>query len=146
MEESPFSGKTAAPSKISAKARLSTAGVLHPAKVLESLTLRRFRPKNRSKIYFAPIPPRARLCATPTSEGQKCFSQRSTCPLGNWTGHAEPGFAVIPSFEQACDLGLRYEQDAIYFVSGGTLFVSLCDHRHTLKPVSRFLERVDPAS
>lgn len=71
MEESPFSGKTAAPSKISAKARLSTAGVLHPAKVLESLTLRRFRPKNRSKIYFAPIPPRARLCATPHVGGTK---------------------------------------------------------------------------
>ena len=62
------------------------------------------------------------------------------------TGHAEPGFAARLSFEHACELGLRYEQDAIYFVSGGTLFVSLCDHRRTLKPVSRFLERVGPAS
>ena len=62
------------------------------------------------------------------------------------TGHAEPGFAARLSFEQACDLGLRYEQDAIYFVSGGTLFVSLCDHRRTLKPVTRLLDRVDPLS
>jgi hypothetical protein len=62
------------------------------------------------------------------------------------TGHAEPGFATLLSFEQACDLGLRYEQDAIYFISGGTLFVSLCDHRRTLKPVTRWLDRVDPLS
>ena len=61
------------------------------------------------------------------------------------TGHAEPGFAARLSFEQACDLGLRYEQDAIYFVSGGKLFVSLCDHRRDLKPVTRFLERMDAA-
>jgi hypothetical protein len=61
------------------------------------------------------------------------------------TGHAEPGFAALLSFEQACDLGLRYEQDAIYFISGGTLFVSHCDHRRALKPVSRFQDRVDAA-
>ena len=61
------------------------------------------------------------------------------------TGHAELGFAARLSFEQACDLGLRYEQDAIYFVSGGTLFVSLCDHRRTLKSVTRFQDRVDAA-
>ena len=59
------------------------------------------------------------------------------------TGHAEPGFAAHLSFEQACDLGLRYEQDAIYFVSSGTLFVSHCDYRRSLNPVARFLERVD---
>ena len=59
------------------------------------------------------------------------------------TGHAEPGFAARLSFEQACDLGLRYEQDAIYFISSGTLFVSHCDNRRALKPVARFQERVD---
>jgi hypothetical protein len=61
------------------------------------------------------------------------------------TSHTEPGFAALLSFEQACDLGLRYEQDAIYFVSGGTLFVSLCDHRRALKPVTRLLDRMDDA-
>lgn len=59
------------------------------------------------------------------------------------TGHAESGFAAHLSFEKACDLGLRYEQDAIYFVSSGTLFVSHCDHRRSLNPVARLLERVD---
>ncbi len=49
------------------------------------------------------------------------------------------------SFEQACDLSLRYEHDAIYFVSGGTRFVSLCDHRRTLKSVTRFQDPVDAA-
>jgi hypothetical protein len=62
------------------------------------------------------------------------------------TGHAEPGFAARLSFEHACDLGLRFEQDAIYFVSGGTLFVSLCDHRRALTPVTRLLDRVDAPS
>jgi hypothetical protein len=62
------------------------------------------------------------------------------------TGHAEPGFAARLSFEHACDLGLHFEQDAIYFVSGGTLFVSLCDHRRTLKPLTRLLDRVDAPS
>lgn len=65
MEASPFSWKTAAPSKISAKTPLSNAGVLHAAEVLESLFLRRFCPKNRPYLYFAPIPPRARLRVTP---------------------------------------------------------------------------------
>ncbi len=61
------------------------------------------------------------------------------------TGHAEPGFTVRLSFEQACDLAHHYEQDAIYFISGGTLFVSHCDHRRTLKSVTRFMDRVDAA-
>ena len=60
------------------------------------------------------------------------------------TGHAEPGFAALLSFNQACDLGLRYQQDAIYFISCGTLFVSHCDLRRALKPVTHFHERVDP--
>lgn len=59
------------------------------------------------------------------------------------TGHAEPGFAASISFEQACDLGQHYQQDAIYFVTSGTLFVSHCDHRRALSRVTRFLERVD---
>src|SRR5207248_2109075 len=33
------------------------------------------------------------------------------------TGHAEPGWAVDIAFEAACDLGLRFRQDAIYFVT-----------------------------
>ena len=59
------------------------------------------------------------------------------------TGHAEPSFAALLSFEQACDLGPRYHQDAIYSIRSGTLFVSHCDHRRAFNPVTRFLERVD---
>lgn len=58
------------------------------------------------------------------------------------TGHAEPGWAVTLSVDAACDLGLRYRQDAIYHVAGDTLSVSLCDGRRKLVAVGSFRERV----
>jgi hypothetical protein len=58
------------------------------------------------------------------------------------TGHAEPGWAVVLPFDEACDLGLRYRQDAIYHVSGDTLSVSSCDGRRKLVTVGPFRERV----
>ena len=61
------------------------------------------------------------------------------------TGHAEPGFVALLSFEQACNLGQRYQQDAVYFIRSGMLFVSHCDHRRAFNPVTQFLERVDVA-
>ena len=48
------------------------------------------------------------------------------------TQHAEPGYAAALEFEEACKIGARFKQDAIYFVSSGTLFVSHCDHRRSL--------------
>jgi hypothetical protein len=60
------------------------------------------------------------------------------------TGHAEPGFAASLPFEEACDLGLKFKQDAIYYVDSGTLHVSYCDHRRRLEPVASFLDRLDP--
>ena len=60
------------------------------------------------------------------------------------TGHAEPGFAASLPFEAACDLGLKFKQDAIYFVDSGILHVSYCDHRRRLDPVAAFLDRLDP--
>ena len=60
------------------------------------------------------------------------------------TGHAEPGFAASLPFEAACDLGLKFKQDAIYFVDSGILHVSYCDHRRRLEPVAAFLDRLDP--
>jgi hypothetical protein len=72
--------------------------------------------------------------------------------LGTLTGfspvtqHAEPGFAAAIPFEEACKIGARFKQDAIYFVSSGTLFVSHCDHRRSLKPITQFSKRVDPAA
>ena len=60
------------------------------------------------------------------------------------TQHAEPGFAAAVSFEEACEIGARFRQDAIYDVSSSTLFVSHCDHRRNLKPITQFSKRVDP--
>jgi len=60
------------------------------------------------------------------------------------TGHAEPGFAASLPFEAACDLGLKFKQDAIYYVDSGILHVSYCDHRRRLEPVAAFLDRLDP--
>jgi len=60
------------------------------------------------------------------------------------TNHAEPGFAAAIPFEEACQIGARFKQYAIYSVSSGTLFVSHCDHRLSLKPITRFSKRADP--
>ena len=58
------------------------------------------------------------------------------------TGHAEPGWAVALGFEEACDLGQQFRQDAIYYVQGDDLFVSHCDSRRTWLPVGVFHERL----
>jgi len=57
------------------------------------------------------------------------------------TGHAERGWAAELFFEQACEIGLRFKQDAIYFVRNGTLFVSHCDQRKALIELAPFLSR-----
>ena len=62
------------------------------------------------------------------------------------TGHAEPGWAVDLAFEDACDLGDRFRQDAIYWVRSGELFVSRCDDRRALVRVGSFPERLDRAT
>jgi hypothetical protein len=59
------------------------------------------------------------------------------------TQHAEPGYAAALEFEEACKIGARFKQDAIFYVSSGTLFVSHCDHRRSLKPITQFAKRAD---
>lgn len=59
------------------------------------------------------------------------------------TRHAEPGWAASIGWHAACDLGLKYKQDAIYHVKGNELFVSYCDARRGLVPVGMFRERLD---
>ncbi len=61
------------------------------------------------------------------------------------SGHTEPGWAVGMPFETACDLGLRFQQDAIYYVTGDTLSVSRCDKRRALVEVGAFSSRVHEA-
>jgi hypothetical protein len=41
-------------------------------------------------------------------------------------GHSEPGWLVNCSFDEGCDIGLLFKQDAIYWGGGGNLFVSYC--------------------
>lgn len=64
------------------------------------------------------------------------------------TGHSEPGWAAELELNAACDLGLKFLQDAIYYVQGDSLSVSYCDERRDLVPVGNFRERVrvDPVS
>lgn len=59
------------------------------------------------------------------------------------TGHAEPGWAAALSLDEGCNWGLRYLQDAIYYVEGDALWVSHCDHRRGLVPVGAFRDRVE---
>lgn len=61
------------------------------------------------------------------------------------SGHAEPSWAVGVPYEEACELGLQFRQDAVYHVRGGTLYVSYCDDRRRLIPVGGFRERLDAA-
>ena len=60
------------------------------------------------------------------------------------SGHCEPGWAVDMPFHEACDVGLRFKQDAIYVVRQGDLYVTYCDARRELIPIAPFKDRIDP--
>jgi hypothetical protein len=60
------------------------------------------------------------------------------------TLHREPGWLAALPWQIACDLGLRFRQDAIYYVIGDDLSVTLCNERRQLHPVGKFRERIDP--
>jgi hypothetical protein len=62
------------------------------------------------------------------------------------TDHAEPGWAATLPFHEACDIGLRFQQDAIYYVSENVLWVSHCDSREERMLVGEFRERVEGES
>lgn len=58
------------------------------------------------------------------------------------TYHAEPSWAAVLPFDEACDVGLNFCQDAIYHVSGDVLSVSFCDRQRRLVHVGSFRERL----
>lgn len=58
------------------------------------------------------------------------------------SGHKEPGWAAELDFDVACNIGLHFKQDAIYFVKNDKLFLSYCDARRALVPVGKFSERL----
>jgi len=57
------------------------------------------------------------------------------------TGHTEPGWASCITWDQACDLGLEFKQDAIYYISKKALSVSYCDERRKSIHVDEFINR-----
>lgn len=59
------------------------------------------------------------------------------------TAHEEPSWCVETSWENACDIGVLFKQDAIYYVIGAELFVTFCDDRRTLVLVDQFNNRLD---
>ena len=56
--------------------------------------------------------------------------------------HIEPGWGAPLALDDACDIGLLFKQDAIYYIINDTLFVSYCDHRRKLIKVGKFRNRV----
>ena len=58
------------------------------------------------------------------------------------TGHSEPSWAAEIPLDEACDLGMRYRQDAIYHVLGDILSVANCDSDRKLVPVGQFRQRI----
>ena len=60
------------------------------------------------------------------------------------TGHNEPCWATAISFDEACDIGEEFLQDAIYYFEGDHLYVSNCDSRRVKTPISEFSVKIRP--
>jgi hypothetical protein len=74
--------------------------------------------------------------------GTGCWMRRIT-GYDPATGHAEPGWAVEIGFDEAVDLGLRFKQDAIFWVSGNRVWVAKCGPDGERSEVGLFSERFD---
>ena len=59
------------------------------------------------------------------------------------TRHAEQGWGTSMPIDEACDMGLRYLQDAIFYVKNDLLSVTYCDERRELVKIGSFEERLD---
>jgi len=60
------------------------------------------------------------------------------------TGHAEPSWAFPLPLDAACDLGLQFQQDALYLIAGDELSVTHCGAPRSLQYVGSFRQRLDP--
>ena len=60
------------------------------------------------------------------------------------TGQNEPCWATAISFDEACEIGEEFLQDAIYYVEGDHLYVSHCDSRRVKTPISKFSLKIRP--
>ena len=59
------------------------------------------------------------------------------------TGHREPSWCIELSWNSACDIGLRFKQNAIYYVRDTRLFLSFCDDKRILIDVGSFRDHLD---
>ena len=59
------------------------------------------------------------------------------------TQHSEPSWATILTLSDACELGKRFLQDAIYQVERDRLFVLQCDAPERIVFVDLFSRRLD---
>lgn len=59
------------------------------------------------------------------------------------TAHEEPSWCVEIPWNDACNIGLMFKQDAIYYVTGNDLFVTFCDDRRSLVRVNPFDRHLD---
>jgi len=88
-----------------------------------------------------PTPPEAR-----TESGHQCQhrlrASRRVIGHSPTSGHAEPSWAVELPLDESCDLGLRFHQDAVYYVSDDQLRLTDCADRRLLQ-VGSFSGRVD---
>lgn len=57
-------------------------------------------------------------------------------------GHAEPGWAVEFSMDEARRVGRQFLQDAIYWITGDELWVTRCGEQSPLVMVGKFRERL----
>jgi hypothetical protein len=89
---------------------------------------------------FAIVTAFATTGQTWTDHGNQAADERLRAALeqlGTWirratgysptTGHREPGWAVEIQFNKACEIGLAFQQDAVYYIRGGEIYVSRCD-------------------
>lgn len=73
---------------------------------------------------------------------EKNFSWvRPLSTLENQSKELQPCCAVNMSWLQACETGMKYGLEAVYFVSDNTLSVTYCDERRKPYVVDSFLNR-----
>jgi hypothetical protein len=65
--------------------------------------------------------------------------------FGYTSGHTEPSWAVELRLDDACKIGQRFLQDAVYFVKNDELSVTRCDEQRGLVHIGLFRDRLDQA-
>lgn len=77
---------------------------------------------------------KVRLAEIDTPERKQPYGKKAKQALSNMVF----GKVVDCSWKEACSIGLKFKQDAIYYVSDSILYVSYCDVRQGLVEVGDF--------